>query len=165
MHSKLTSTRNRRLEGYNYDSSGLYFITICTNKKVHWFCDIRNSKRIFSKAGIIITQCWYDIPSHFKDINLLNFVVMPDHIHAIIEILCSESLDQEFIKPGNQQKLMLVIGSFKSAATNKVRKFSGFEEFAWQRSFNDRIIRNSSELYRIAEYIDNNVRNWENDEL
>lgn len=90
---------------------------------------------------------------------------MPDHIHAIIEILRSESLDQEFIKPENQQKLMLVIGSFKSAATNRVRKFSGFEEFAWQRSFNDRIIRNSSELYRIAEYIDNNVRNWENDEL
>ena len=75
-----------RLKGHDYSSGGRYFITICTNGKVHWFGNISDHQLILSESGQIAEKMWYELPEHFPYISLDEFVVMPDHVHGIIII-------------------------------------------------------------------------------
>jgi len=82
-----------RLAGYDYAQEGLYFATICTDcrdaplgRLTNFFGEIKNGKMILSDAGKIAENYWQEIPSHFPMVNLDEFVVMPNHIHGILEI-------------------------------------------------------------------------------
>ena len=68
-----------RLKDYDYSQAGAYFITICThNKKLYLekYCRLRN----------IVKKQWDNIPHRFKNVELDEFVIMPNHIHCIIVI-------------------------------------------------------------------------------
>jgi len=89
---------------------------------------------------------------------------MPNHVHGIVIIdspvgnrhACS-------LQEGRQyQKLPVVIGSYKSAVTRKINKTHN--EFNWQKSFYDHIIRNDKSLHRIRKYIHYNPLKWEYDQ-
>lgn len=73
-----------RLQNWNYSSSGFYFITICTNKHINYFGEIKNNKIKLNQIGKIVLQNWVDIPNHFSNVKLDKFVIMPNHIHGII---------------------------------------------------------------------------------
>ncbi|MGJ7031071.1 transposase [Niabella hirudinis] len=83
------STNNRRsirLKGYDYAQAGLYFITICTQDRIHLFGQIIQQQMVLNTAGQIAADCWQAIPEHFPQTTLHEWVVMPNHIHGIIEI-------------------------------------------------------------------------------
>ena len=65
----------------------MYFITICTHNKECLFGKIINGELILNEAGKIADACWGDIPNHFPDAVLHEYVVMPNHIHGIIELV------------------------------------------------------------------------------
>ncbi|ASB50581.1 transposase [Alkalitalea saponilacus] len=73
-----------RLQNWDYGWNAAYFITICTKSRVHYFGDIVNSKVNLSGIGIIAEQLWYEIVNHVKNVELDEFVVMPNHIHGIL---------------------------------------------------------------------------------
>lgn len=73
-----------RLQSWDYASEGSYFITICTKDMVHHFGEIENGKMILSNSGVIADLMWYEIKNHTKNIELGEFVVMPNHIHGIL---------------------------------------------------------------------------------
>ena len=75
-----------RLKGYDYGSEGLYFLTICTYDRNHYFGEIKNGKMTLNAAGKIATECWENIPNHFPHTKLYEYVIMPNHVHGIIEI-------------------------------------------------------------------------------
>ena len=75
-----------RLKCWNYSNDGIYFITICTKDKSHWFGDVENGEMVLNNCGKIAKKCWSEIPNHFKKVELGEFVVMPNHIHGLIEI-------------------------------------------------------------------------------
>jgi len=75
-----------RAQWWDYGWSGAYFITICTQDREHYFGEIQNNKMVLSKVGIIADLLWYQIPIHHKNIELGDFVVMPNHIHGILII-------------------------------------------------------------------------------
>lgn len=177
--------KNIRLKGYDYASKGLYFITICTKDRVPYFGKIDNQKFEYSPIGAIVYTYWNEIPKHFKNVRLGEFIIMPNHIHGIIEIVCpphgvdlqlsSESFagtrhgvtllqknTNEFGKtiPGS---ISAIIGQFKSSVTRWCNK-NDFK-FAWQSRFHDHIIRNESDYNRIEQYIINNVANWKDDKF
>ncbi|MEN8139366.1 MAG: transposase [Bacteroidota bacterium] len=79
--------KSARLEGYDYSQPGMYFITICTDKRKHYFGDIVDGKMQLSEIGVLADELWYSIKSHHKNIELHEFVVMPNHIHGILEIV------------------------------------------------------------------------------
>ena len=79
--------RSIRLKGYDYSREGLYFITICCQNRAHYFGEIINGEMQLNEIGEIAQKCWRDIPNHFKNVLLHTFVVMPNHIHGIIEIV------------------------------------------------------------------------------
>lgn len=65
-----------RLQNWDYSSEGLYFITICTQNKEHYFGEIADEKMKLSEIGEIAEKYWKAIP--------FQFVIMPNHVHGIL---------------------------------------------------------------------------------
>jgi putative transposase len=75
-----------RLPHWDYANDGAYFITICTDNKIHHFGECKNGKMKLSTAGAIVQGFWFEIPKHFAHVILGEFTVMPNHIHGIVMI-------------------------------------------------------------------------------
>ena len=75
--------RSIRLQGYDYSQAGAYFVTICTQNRECLFGEIVNGGMRLNAIGQIAADQWYAIPQRFADIELDEFVVMPNHIHGI----------------------------------------------------------------------------------
>jgi len=81
--------RNRKLnrwQGFDYSQTGFYFVTICTHKKIKWFGTVKNGQMVLNKWGEIVYDCWMDLPNHYPNCELDEFVVIPNHVHGIIII-------------------------------------------------------------------------------
>jgi len=167
-----------RYKGYNYSSAGKYFVTICTRNKIHYFGRIENGEMILSELGKCLQTEWLATPEKRPDMNIYldEFVVMPDHFHAIIvfgdnkynQILienhcggtmhCASTIEFKN-KFGPQKKnLSSVIRGVKSAVTTYARKMN--LDFDWQTKFQDHIIHTRIELSRIRKYIRENPEKW-----
>jgi putative transposase len=151
---RVESTRYR---GYDYSSPGKYFITICTKNKKPYFGEVVNGKMILSETGQIAEKFWREIPGHFPNIKLDEYIIMPDHIHGIIIIVETPKLGVSTAKLGaSTAKLGVstIINQFKRICTITIKTL-GFD-FAWQPRYYDHIIRTRIELYRIRKYIREN---------
>ncbi|MBS4012129.1 MAG: hypothetical protein KGZ97_00005 [Bacteroidetes bacterium] len=73
-----------RAQWWNYGWNGAYFITICTQNRVHYFGEVNNGKMVLSNLGVIAYHFWNEIPNHCPFVELGNFIVMPNHIHGIL---------------------------------------------------------------------------------
>lgn len=69
---------------WNYEWNAAYFITICTKDRECFFGEIVEGKMKLSAIGIIADIIWHEIKNHAKDIELGEFVVMPNHVHGIL---------------------------------------------------------------------------------
>lgn len=85
---------------------------------------------------------------------------MPNHLHFIITLNTDVDINQHHFQ-SNMQNVASIIRGIKSALTSFAIKHN--IEFAWQRGYYDRIIRNEREFNLIYEYIENNVINWQQD--
>ena len=65
----------------------MYFVTICTQNKKCYFGEIENNKMILNDFGKIADKLWQEIPNHNENVRLDEFIIMPNHIHGIIEII------------------------------------------------------------------------------
>ncbi len=75
-----------RLKGYDYSQAGLYFITICCQDKACLFGKISDEEMILNDAGKMIKSQWFALTDRFKNIELHEFAVMPNHFHGILQI-------------------------------------------------------------------------------
>jgi len=77
-----------RLQNWNYGSPGLYFITICTKDRNHYFGEIENDVMVLNELGLIVNSEWAKTPEIRPDMNLElgEYITMPNHFHAIIMI-------------------------------------------------------------------------------
>ncbi len=82
----MQTRKSPRLKGYNYASVGMYFVTICTHAQAFLFGAIVEAEMQLSDMGQIAAECWREIPDHFAGVGIDLFVVMPNHVHGIIEI-------------------------------------------------------------------------------
>jgi REP element-mobilizing transposase RayT len=157
--------RSVRLPEYDYSRSGAYFITICSFNKEMIFGKIANGKNVLSGAGEIAKKYLLEIPNHFENVFVDEYIIMPNHIHFILTIVGVqnfEPLRNEYQKI-IPKSIGSIIRSYKSAVTRWCR-INGSAKFRWQRNFFEHIIRNDKDLFRIREYILNNPLKWEIDE-
>jgi putative transposase len=172
-----------RLRGFDYAKNGAYFITIITKNRICLFGEITHCgavetglrpvsitdptvtisfdilipKMIISDAGKIVSDCWYDLPKHYNNIILDEFILMPNHIHGIIKI---QNRNDGNIKHG----LSEFMRAFKSFSSRRINEINGrVKNEIWQSRFYDHVIRSEDELSRIQIYIRNNVFNWRNE--
>ncbi|MDB5275438.1 MAG: hypothetical protein JWR61_393 [Ferruginibacter sp.] len=76
-----------RLKGYDYSKAGLYFITICVQNRKCLFGEIIEGEMILNDPGKMVYNEWINIAERFTNIHLHEFIVMPNHFHAIMEIV------------------------------------------------------------------------------
>ena len=164
---KYPKRKQMRLSNYDYSLSGAYFVTIVVKDKAEWFGEIKDGCMKLSNMGKIVGKCWKEIPNHVGGIELDEYIVMPNHIHGIINI---NTVGAAHVRPGhvfNDRSNMLLskaIHGFKSSASRIIRQRYKNIAFHWQRSYHDRIIRNEKELYEIRQYIHDNPLKWGKDE-
>jgi REP-associated tyrosine transposase len=79
--------RSIRLPGYNYSGAGAYFVSICTKDRECLFGDIVNQEMVLNDAGQTVATIWNELPNRFYNIELVEYVIMPNHIHGIITIV------------------------------------------------------------------------------
>ena len=75
-----------RLKDWDYSSNGYYYITICTKNRECIFGNVVNGKMGLSQIGEIVQKYWCEIPRHFKNTFLDEYMIMPNHMHGIIII-------------------------------------------------------------------------------
>jgi putative transposase len=84
---QLPNRKSIRLKGYDYSQAGLYFITICCDDRKCLFGKISDGKMIFNETGNVANECWLQIPKHFPNAILHEYIIMPNHVHGIIELI------------------------------------------------------------------------------
>jgi len=175
-----------RLKNWDYSSPGLYFITICTKNRKLLFGNIKgeyfgklikDAKMELSNIGKIAEKYWQEIPKHFNNAELDEYIIMPNHVHGIIQIINNDYPGRDValqrLYRGNHpnmskisplpKSLSTIIRSYKSIVTKIINEKYKLNNIIWQSRFYDHIIRNEKELYRIRKYINNNSYRWEFD--
>jgi len=171
---KIHHRRSIRLQGYDYSQAGAYFVTMCTRNRECLFGDIMDGEMRLNAIGHIVIDEWVKTAEIRNEIELDEWVVMPNHFHGILVIdhrrgtarrAPTTTTMERFGKPV-ARSMPTVIRSFKSAATkriNEMRNTPGTK--IWQRNYWEHVVRNASELTRLREYIQNNPIQWELDQL
>jgi REP element-mobilizing transposase RayT len=152
---------------------GAYFVTACTKDREFLFET--------PEAKLAVESAWHSLLDIFADLELSEFVVMPNHIHAIVWIKGEGSYrihpgtwKQDTIRRGGQlptptdgikfETLSNIIGAFKTMAATRINNLRGLIGVpVWQKSFYDRVIRNNHELEYIQKYIQHNPVKWAED--
>lgn len=146
MYNNFPMRKRIRLKNYDYSKYGWYFVTICIQNRRKILGNISKDEIKLSKLGELIDKNIKDIEEIFEDIIIDEYVVMPNHIHLII-----------LINSSNKTNLSRIIKKYKEIITKEIG------QSIWQRSYYEHIIRNEKEYYKIKEYIQNNIVNWEKD--
>lgn len=189
---KIHHRRSIRLKGYNYSRAGLYFITICCQDRACLFGDVINGKMVLNDAGKMVENEWLKLTERFKQIVLHEYIVMPNHFHAILEItvLATAAGATPVVAPNDTTQLDDIsqqgqpqgiapakktvgdmVGAFQSIVTVEyIRgvKTLGWPRFngkLWQRNYWDNIIRNEQSYRRISNYIISNPQKWDDDKF
>ncbi len=160
-----------RLKDWDYGSNAIYFVTICTHHCKHYFGEITDGGMQLSKIGKFVEFEWLKTPELRPDMNLElgEFVIMPNHFHAIITIgknnfnTGTDAMHRASTSGSQSKKLASIIRGFKSSVTINARKTN--PQFKRQARFHDHIIRNFDSYHRIEQYIQNIPANWQNDEM
>lgn len=156
--------KKMRLKGYDYSQDNLYYVTICTHCHENCFGMIRDCKMELNECGQIADEQFKWMQKQYSYIKIPVWIIMPDHIHAIIEIdggrVRSQPDPTEI--PIKIKPLPELIGAYKTTTSKKIHQ-SGLKHFRWQRSYHDHIIRNSTEYSRIYSYIEDNPMNFESE--
>ena len=177
--------RSIRLKGYDYSQSGLYFITICVQNRECLFGKIINKEMILNEPGTMVENEWLKLRIRFPNIVLHEYIVMPNHFHAILVgatlVVAHNDVDvqqqkrqPQGIAPTINPKNKTVgdmVGAFQSiVVVEYIRgvKTLGWQPFdgkLWQRNYYEHIIRNEQSYQTIAEYILNNPSKWNDDKF
>ena len=161
--------RSIRLKGYDYSKAGWYFITLCSKNRERLFGNVDNGEMVINEYGKIIRYSWFDLRNHNNHIRLDAFMIMPNHVHGIIQIIDVNDVragsEPALTKKHKQHSLSEIIRQFKTFSArriNKKRNMTGIP--VWQRNYYEHIIRDDEELNRIRLYIKYNTLNWKDDD-
>jgi putative transposase len=155
--------RSVRLKGYDYSHPGAYFVTICVRDRECVLGGVVNGEMRMAEYGRIVHDFWAQVSVHFSNVSIDTFVVMPNHVHAIIVI--HEPRRGGVTPPLRKLTLGQIVAYYKYQTTkqiNKIRDNAGTP--FWQRSFYDHVIRHHRELDAVRQYIADNPLKWELDQ-
>ena len=168
---KIHNRRSLRLKGYDYSQIGLYFVTICAHDKKCLFGEVAKGEMQINEYGKTIESTWNDLVNHNGGLRLKAFVVMPNHVHGIVEIGGAGLEPRAGLEPAptggmKSQGLQEIVRQFKTFSAkriNAIRNLPGTP--VWQRNYYEHVIRDEDDCTRIIEYITTNPQRWAEDSL
>ena len=185
--------RSIRLKDYDYSQPGAYFVTLVSSQRDCLFGNVIEGEMQVNRYGKIVQQVMQNLPNHYPYITLETFVVMPNHIHAVVVLRAN---DDDYMGrggslrdpnssqvndasgcvavPGHGQTrpyyrmrrhgLPEIVRALKSFSARRINQVRGTHGIAvWQRNYYEHIIRNQNELDAVREYIVDNPRQWSED--
>ena len=160
MTVELPKRKPNRLTEYDYGTPNAYFITICTDKRKNLFWEnmglpIAAPKEVrLSAYGSIVDRAITNISTYYPAISVDNYVIMPNHIHLLLQISSTGS-GRPMVAPTVSTAIQQMKGIVSKQAAFSV----------WQKSFYDHVIRGEQDYREIWEYIEGNPIRWEQDRL
>jgi REP element-mobilizing transposase RayT len=185
---------SNRLKGWDYSANGYYFITIVTAGRECIFGKIENKMMILSEFGKIANDEWFKSFQIRKELKLDEFIIMPNHLHAIVVIdgndarPCIATIPELSSKifQRKPKSISSFVAGYKSAVINKIddwldnivntdgrpylhgrpyqRKYNKKNPL-WQSNYHDHIIRNDESYRKIKNYIRTNPKKWDDDKF
>ena len=124
---------------------------------------------VLNDAGLLIDECWREIPKHFANVDLAAHIVMPNHIHGVVVIRRRKDPPAANI-PRSEPKLLgahapgslpAIVRSFKAITTRRMRECHGkTKPVLWQRGYYEHVIRNARDFDDVSVYIKKNPARW-----
>ncbi|MDP3876074.1 MAG: hypothetical protein Q8Q50_03755 [Methylobacter sp.] len=178
-----------RLKNWNYGSNAPYFVTICTGNKISYFGNIQEGQMHLSDLGQLANKYWLEIENKFPFVVLDHFVVMPNHIHGIINIsrdaiyrvsnsaentgAIKDAIKDAINRVSTDGRIGGVTGDNNPMLHENLPRFIHwykgrctfemrkiYTKFSWQPRYHEHVIRNEESYLKIAEYIQNNPLRW-----
>ena len=161
--------KNTRLDGWDYASHSAYHVTFCTKNRACTLgrvvteseidgrdqCrhdEIRADHVVLSDLGKECDATIRNIASNSQDVKIWNYVVMPNHVHLLVELA-----------EAAKRPLGSVIGNIKAKVTSWAKR-NGMQHDIWQRGFHEHIIRGSEDFEHVWNYIETNPAKWADDQ-
>jgi putative transposase len=165
--------RSIRLQNWDYSSPGIYFVTMRVKKNSVFFCRTSSGKFQLNDLGRIVANSWLDVPNHYENVELDEWVVMPDHFHGLVIIKeritknnWNETVGKNFVGAihespqlrNNRRKMLLskIIGRFKMVSAKQINLKLHSSGRIWQRDYYEHVVRDKESLTRIRNYIQTN---------
>ena len=178
-----TFKKRPRAQWHDYND-GIYMVTIATFNRRHYFGEVVEGAMVLNRCGEIALQHIELLEQHLDYVEVHNAVVMPNHIHVLLQIIStrygvtvrydSENLgalhapehpDDDalpFDERNHHASLLgTAIGGLKSGISREIRRTGC--DFRWQPSFHDLIVRDRTSYNHVNDYIDNNPARWNAD--
>ena len=155
----LPQRRPNRIPDYDYNQSGAYFVTICTQDRKQILSHIVGGGAhdapviTLTKIGQIVQN--YIISSNrIPGITIDKFMIMPDHIHLLVQVDESSSIGTSRAPSPTNMAIPHFVSTLKRLCHREIGSV------IFQRSYFDHVIRNQRDYDEIWEYIENNPRKW-----
>lgn len=151
------SLRNANI---NY-RNGWFFVTWQTAHNKSIFGAIVGDRCELNELGRRVEEYWREMPTKFPELELDEFVVMPNHFHAIVRV--------RFRPTNKEHHLGFLLGRFKGGTGyiyGKMRRAGRVEdigEHLWQFDYWDKIVTSEEQRAAFRRYIRENPKNWTRD--
>ena len=151
-----------RLQGYDYNSAGYYFLTFCTKDKEKLLSEIVGTDVLggptvqLSQYGEIAEHYLQAMSGFYPNIELDAYVIMPNHIHLLLKV--SESTSGPSGRPvPTESPISKFVGTFKRFCNREIGRN------IWQYRSHDHVIRDEADYLKIRNYIETNPIRWQDD--
>ncbi len=172
----LPQRKRTRLEGFDYSSDRLYFITCCVRHMRPCFGKVIDGMMQLNRYGVIADQQWLWLAERYPYVRLHEYIIMPNHMHGILEIDSGRVGSAGGVRATREspvprgpsaakikiKSLSELMGAYKTTTSKQIH-LAGDPGFKWHRSFHDHIIRDARGYRNISAYIENNPAKWEAD--
>lgn len=151
--------KRNRLENYDYNTAGVYFLTLCTENRKQILSQIVARGILdapdvaLSSDGMIVDQAIEFLDENWQTISVLSYVIMPNHVHILLQVHGAS---------GMPRATGAVVPKFVSALKRFTNRKCG--QRIWQTGYYDHIIRNEADYLTRLSYIENNPPKWTEDE-
>ena len=175
--NNLPKRKNPRLEGFDYNTPGTRFITICTHQRRQFLSKVVGDlpdhdtfgsmeempSVVLTEQGQIVDRIIRNLPSRLG-VEIEQYIIMPNHIHMIVIVPELMRAIRESPLQKKRSDLSKAIGYIKMNASKEIRARFGYQRI-WQRNFHDHIIRNRNDYEEHVKYIYENPIRWYYDKL
>ena len=141
------------MPGYDYSKAGAYYVTIVAQGRECLFGQVVGGEMKLSQFGEIVQVVWFDLSNHYAHVELEQFCIMPNHVHAII-----------ILKNDDGHPLSEIVRALKSFSARRINALRGTVGIpVWQPNYYEHIIRNNEDYLAKCGYIQDNPSNWDED--
>ena len=162
---QLPKRKENRLRCYDYTEDGVYFLTICTDRRRPILSQIvdRGTPQpdhvyepvpqiVLSEIGSVAEQLIQDISNRYDGVCVDAYVIMPNHIHMVLQV--ERKGGRAMPVPTEKPSVSRIIQQFKGAVTKRAKAV------VWQSHFYDHVIRNEADYLARLRYIEENPLKW-----